>query len=156
MFAIDIPGYGRLELQHFVTDYSGTLSEDGMILDGVKEKLTDLSKLLSIHILTSDTFGKATDQLRGIPCTLHVLEGDDHSKQKEAYVLRLGADNVVALGNGNNDAGMLKAARLGIAVCLREGCSVEAAAVSRILVKSPIDAIDLLLYPKRLMATLRR
>lgn len=156
MIVLDIPGYGKLELQYFVTDFSGTLSEDGMLLGGTKERLNDLSGLLSVHVLTSDTFGKAKQELEGVRCSLHILEGQNHTAQKEKYVLELGAARVVACGNGNNDVGMLSAARIGIAVCLREGCSSEAAKVSRILVKSPIDAIDLFLFPKRLLATLRR
>jgi soluble P-type ATPase len=156
MIVFDIPGYDRLELEHFVTDFSGTLSEDGTLLAGVKEKLNDLSEKLHIHVLTSDTFGKAKDELKGVHCTLHVLNGGNHTEQKEKYIIGLGSDKVVALGNGNNDMRMLKAARVGIAVCLREGCSVEALIAAQLLVRSPIDAIDLFLFPKRLIATLRR
>jgi len=56
---------------------------------------------------------------------------------------------------GHSDAKMLRAAKVGIVVCLKEGCSVEALKAAKILVRSPIDAIDLLLNPKRLTATLR-
>lgn len=155
MIKVDIPGFGLLEFQHFVTDFSGTLSEDGILLPGVREKIDELSEKLKIHVLTSDTFGRARKELEGINCTIHVLEGKGHVVQKEKYVINLGADKVVALGNGNNDALMLRAAKLGIAVCLKEGCSIEALTVSQVIVRSPIDAIDLLLYPKRLIATLR-
>jgi soluble P-type ATPase len=156
MFTLDIPGYGSLELKHFVTDFSGTLSEDGTLLAGLKDKLNDLSEKLLVHVLTSDTFGKANDELRGVHCTLHILQGHDHTRQKAQYVTALGAENVVALGNGNNDVEMLRAARVGIAVCLREGCSLAVVSASQVLVKSPIDAIDLFLFPKRLIATLRK
>ena len=155
MINIEIPGYGQLGLEHFVTDFSGTLSEDGRILQGVKEKLNELSSKLKIHVLTSDTFGRAEKELEGVNCTLHVLKGEGHVLQKEKYVVDLGTDRVVALGNGNNDVNMLRAAKLGICVCLKEGCSVGALNLSKILVMSPVDAIDLLLYPKRLIATLR-
>ena len=155
MIRLEIPGSGFLELEHFVTDFSGTLSEDGALLPEIKDKLNELSGKLKIHVLTSDTFGRAKKELEGVNCTLHVLEGKGHTIQKEKYVINLGADKVVAFGNGNNDALMLMAARLGIAVCLREGCSKKAIEASQILVKSPIDAIDLLLSPKRLIATLR-
>ncbi|MGD6806653.1 MAG: HAD hydrolase family protein [Candidatus Bathyarchaeia archaeon] len=47
-------------------------------------------------------------------------------KQKEAYVNGLGADSVVAFGNGRNDRRMLKAARMGVAVLGREGCATDA------------------------------
>jgi soluble P-type ATPase len=155
MVKVEIPGYGPLELEHFVTDFSGTLSEDGVVLPGVREKLNELSSKLKIHVLTSDTFGRAEKELNGVNCILHVLKGEGHVFQKEKYVLNLGADGVVALGNGNNDANMLRAAKLGICVCLKEGCSVEALTASKIFVLSPADAIDLLLYPKRLIASLR-
>ncbi len=155
MIKVEIPGYGHLELVHFVTDFSGTLSEDGKVLPGVKEKLNELSSKLKIHVLTSDTFGRAEKELEGVNCILHVLKGTGHVFQKEKYILDVGADGVVALGNGNNDVNMLRAAKLGICVCLKEGCSVGALTASKILVMSPVDAIDLLLYPKRLIATLR-
>jgi len=155
MIRVEIPGKGICEFEHFVTDFSGTLSEDGILLPQVKEKLNELSEHLNVHVLTSDTFGRAREELKGVNCTLHVLEGKEHVIQKERYVLNLGGETVVALGNGNNDALMLKAAKLGIAVCLKEGCSRQAIDAAKIFVISPIDAIDLLLTPKRLIATLR-
>lgn len=156
MISIDIPGSGITEIEHFVTDFSGTLSEDGSLIPGIKEKLNELAEKVRVHVLTSDTFGKARKELEGVKCAVHILDGSDHTGQKERYVLSLGPAKVAALGNGNNDARMLKAAVVGIAVCLKEGCSVEALTASLILVLSPLDAIDLLLNPKRLMATLRR
>jgi len=155
MIRIDIPGFRILTLEHFVSDYSGTLSEDGKVLPEVREKLNTLSETLKVHVITSDTFGMARKELEGVNCIMHVLEGAGHAVQKENYVLSLGADSVVALGNGNNDAKMLRVARVGISVCLTEGVSVEALKAAKILVRSPIDAIDLLLNPKRLTATLR-
>lgn len=155
MIRIEIPGLDTIEFEHFVTDFSGTLSEDGRLLDGVRERVNELSLLMRVHVLTSDTFGRAEEELQGVKCTLHVLRGEGHTVQKEAYVRGLGVDRVVALGNGNNDVLMIKAARLGIAVSLREGCSVETLKAASILVASPVDAIDLLLHPKRLIATLR-
>ena len=102
------------------------------------------------------TFGKAEAELKDVNCTLHALEGTDHTGQKEQYIRKLGADKVAAVGNGNNDSKMLEASRLSICVSLKEGCSIEALGVSQIFVQSPIDAIDLFLNPKRLVATLRR
>jgi len=156
MFSVDIPGFGSLMLEHFVSDFSGTLSEDGTLLDGLREKLNELSGIMQIHIVTSDTFGKARDELKGVLCALHLLDGHDHTMQKELYIRQLGADSVVSLGNGNNDVRMLQASRIGIAVCLKEGCSLEAVKAARIIVRSPMDAIDLFLCPERLIATLRQ
>jgi P-type E1-E2 ATPase len=156
MIALEIPGFGPLEFRHCVCDFSGTLSVDGRLLEGVRERLGRLAESLEVHVLTSDTHGRARQALEGVPGTLHVLEGERHELQKQQYVARLGAEGVVAVGNGNNDVPMLQAARLGIAVCDAEGCSVAALTAAAVLVKSPLDALDLLLHPKRLTATLRR
>lgn len=155
MFEIDIPGFGYVKLEHLISDFTGTLSVDGKLLPWIRERLNEVSNLLRVHIVTADTFGMAQSELEGVNCTMHILSGEDHDLQKENYVKALGPFSVVALGNGNNDRKMLKAARIGIAVCLNEGCSVDALTSADILVKSPIDAFDLLLYPKRLKATLR-
>lgn len=155
MFELDIPGFGLVRLEHLVSDFTGTLSVDGKLLPGVKERLNKIAKFLKVHILTADIFGMARKELEGINCEMHILEGGNHDVQKEEYVRRLGADKVVAVGNGNNDRRMLKIARIGITVCLPEGCSTDAITSGDILVASPIDALDLLLNSKRLKATLR-
>jgi soluble P-type ATPase len=155
MLEMEIPGFGPVKLQHLVSDFTGTLSVDGVLVPGVRELLNKVSELLDVHVLTADTFGKARSELEGIKCVVHILQGNDHDMQKEEYVSRLGAENVVAFGNGNNDRRMLKAARVGIAVCLKEGCSMDAASSADILVTSATDALELLLNEKRLKATLR-
>ncbi len=155
MIDIDIPGFGRVEIRHLVSDFTGTLSEDGILCKGVRERLERLSEKLKIHILTADTFGTARAQLEGINCKIHILSGDRHDRQKQAYVEALGAEGVFAIGNGNNDRLMLKKAVVGVAVCLKEGCSVDAIKSADILVKSTVDGLDLLLNTKRLKATLR-
>jgi soluble P-type ATPase len=63
--------------------------------------------------------------------------------------------HVVAIGNGRNDRKMLDVAALGIAVCGAEGAAAETLQAGDIVVGRIVDALDLLLHPKRLMATLR-
>ncbi|MCK7494226.1 MAG: HAD hydrolase family protein [Comamonadaceae bacterium] len=144
-----------MRLEHVVTDFTGTLSVDGTLLPGVGERLVKVSGFLRLHVLTADTFGKAMGELQGLTCEFHMLQGGDHDVQKEQYVMKLGPQRVVALGNGNNDRKMLKAARVGIALCLQEGCSKDALTAADILVTSANDALDLLLHPLRMKATLR-
>jgi soluble P-type ATPase len=50
---------------------------------------------------------------------------------------------------------MLEAAALGIAVCGAEGAAAHVLQAGDIVVGRIVDALDLLLHPKRLMATLR-
>ncbi len=155
MFELIIPGFGPVLLRHIVSDFTGTLSVDGELLPGVKEKLNKLAGILDVHILTADTFGKARSELAGVQCDIRILTGESHDIQKEEFVQELGAGGVIALGNGNNDRRMLKAAKVGVAVCLAEGCSRDAVVSSDIVVSSTVDALNLIVNPKRMKATLR-
>lgn len=155
MIEFDIQDLGIIKIQHIICDFSGTLSVDGRLLPGIKDKLNHLAEQLEVHILTSDTHGKAKEELKGLNATVQILEGEDHTGQKAKYVHDLGAQSVIAIGNGNNDRKMLKAARIGICVCLDEGCAAAALQSADIFVKSIDHALDLLVHPKRLIATLR-
>ncbi|HTG00532.1 MAG TPA: HAD hydrolase family protein [Nitrospirota bacterium] len=155
MIEMDIPGFGQARLEHLVSDFTGTLSVDGRLLPQVEERLNRVAELLSVHILTADTFGMARQELKNVKCRIHILTGERHDVQKEEFVKKLGADAVVAFGNGNNDRGMLKAARIGIAVTEGEGCAADAIMAANIHVRSALDGLDLLLNPKRCKATLR-
>ena len=120
MFELDIPGFGLIRLEHLVSDFTGTMSVDGKLMPGVKEKLNEIAQILKVHILTADTFGMAKAELEGVKCDIHILTGEKHDAQKNHYITNLGAEGVIAFGNGNNDRLMLKTAKIGIAVCLKE------------------------------------
>jgi soluble P-type ATPase len=155
MLTIEVPAFGEIKLQHLVCDFSGTLSVDGKLIDGVEERLNSLAKDLQIHVLTADTHGGAEEALKGIDCKFQLLDLKYQDFKKEKYVISLGAQHTVAIGNGNNDRMMLKTSRVGIAVCLAEGLAAEAARSADIIAPSIANALDLLLRPKRLIATLR-
>jgi soluble P-type ATPase len=155
MFELEIPGFGPVKLGYLVSDYTGTLSVDGRLLPGIRERLDQIATFMEIHILTADTFGKVREELQGMPCRITILTGPDHHVQKEDYINRLGPEQVIAFGNGTNDRRMLKAARVGVAVSEAEGCAVEALKAADVHVRSAQDGLNLLLNPKRLKATLR-
>lgn len=155
MIELDIPGYGVLRLEHLVSDFTGTLAFDGRLLPGMKDLLNDLARVVTVHVLTADTFGRSREELEGVNCSLTVLSGNDVDLQKGAYISALGAERTAAVGNGVNDRWMLKSARVGIAIIGREGCAVEAQVNADIIVNDVRDALELLLNPKRLTATLR-
>ena len=155
MFKIDIPGFKKLQLEHIVLDYNGTIACDGKLLPGVQERLIVLAAELHIHVLTADTFGKAQSQLEGIPCEFFVLAKKNQDSGKLDYVKELGADHTVCIGNGRNDRLMLKAAALGIAVVLDEGASAAALMSADVVCTGILSALDLLRNPLRLVATLR-
>lgn len=155
MWQLDIPGYGALRLEHLVLDYNGTLAYDGILIGGVRERLIALATELKIHVITADTFGKASAALRGVPCDLSILPPQDQDAGKLAYIERLGCNVTAAIGNGRNDRLMLKAAALGIAVIQQEGSSSETLVAADVITGSVLDALDLLAHPLRLVATLR-
>ena len=156
MIDLNIPGFERIELEHLVADFSGTLSVDGELVPGVRERLNELSRTLTVHILTADTHGKAETALEGVNAVVHILSGQVHDAVKAEYVRKLGEETVIALGNGNNDVRMLSIARLGVAVCLQEGCAANAMEAADVVVRSITDGLNLLMNPRRLVATLRR
>ena len=155
MLALTIPGFGRLELTDLVCDYNGTLAADGLLVDGVHERIERLSSELRVHVVTADTFGSAAAQLQRLPCALVILDPEGQAEAKRDFVKGLGAARVAAIGNGRNDWMMLDAVALGIAVCGAEGAAAEPLQVCDIVVGRIVDALDLLLHPQRLMATLR-
>jgi len=155
MINIEIPGFGPVIIEHLVSDYSGTLSVDGILLPDIKDRINRLAENLTIHILTADTHGKAAEQLKNVNCKVILLNPGYQDIQKEDYVKILQPQSVISIGNGANDRRMLKVARIGIAVCLDEGCASETIANSDVMVNSAGDALDLLLKPDRLKATLR-
>jgi P-type E1-E2 ATPase len=157
MIEIAVPGRGTHRLNHVVFDANGTLSLDGRLLPGVAERITQLRQVLAVHLLSADTHGKLDEvaaELGIVGTRLH--PGDSEVEQKAAYVRALGADSVVAIGNGANDVGMLREAGLGIVVLGSEGTAVEALQAAGVAASTIEVAIDLLLHPKRLVATLRR
>lgn len=156
MIEADIPGRGLLRLKTLVLDYNGTIALDGVLLDEVKELIIRLSELLEIFILTSDTYGSVRAQCQALPVRVHVLSSEDHTHEKENFILGLGAKQAAAVGNGANDRLMLKRAALGIAVIGSEGSATEALMSSDAVVKDIREALGLFLNPRRLVATLRQ
>ncbi|ADV46389.1 HAD family hydrolase [Nitratifractor salsuginis] len=153
---VDIPKYKTLDLHTLVLDYNGTVALDGRFKEELTWQLEDLALSLKLYVLTADTFGTVAEELSGLPVTLHILQSQDHTAEKAAVVERLGAEGVIAIGNGNNDAAMLERAGLGIAVLGEEGLSIRALNAADLLVPDIARALELLQQPKRLIATLRR
>ena len=155
MIALDVPGFGTLRLEHLALDFNGTLAVDGALLPGVAERLVSLSTVLAIHVVTADTHGTAARSLSGMPCTLDMLPVSEQAAAKRRFVEALGAERVVAIGNGRNDRLMLETARLGIAVVQAEGAAAATLAAGDLVAPTIADALDLLIHPRRLLATLR-
>jgi soluble P-type ATPase len=155
MIDLDIPGHRRLALDTLVCDFNGTLACDGSLIASVRPRLAMLAARWRIRFVTADTFGTARRELAGIPGELDVLAVERQAEAKRALVESMGAQRVVAIGNGRNDALMLARAALAIGVMGDEGIAVEALQACHVVVRDVADALDLLLVEKRLVSTLR-
>jgi len=154
MLTFDIPGFKVLQLAHLVMDYNCTLAVDGKLVDGVAARLETLSG-------TSDPRHHRRHLRLGA-----TADGDSavsgfgpwqgvQAEAKLRYVQELGFEQTVCIGNGRNDRLMLQAAALGLAVILAEGIAGETIQAADVITRSITDALDLLLNPLRLTATLR-
>jgi P-type E1-E2 ATPase len=155
MIDISIPGQRKLNLKYMVLDFNGTIAHNGELIDGVKNCLIELSKKIEIHVVTADTFGNVRTCLAKIPCNIHLLSETNQDRQKMEYVRGVGSDSTVCIGNGRNDYLMIKEASLGIAVILGEGAFSGVLFEADVVCTSIVMALELLLYPRRLQATLR-
>ena len=156
MIELNIPGRGLIQLQHLVSDVNGTLAVDGQLPEGVKQRLSTLCDRLTLHLLTANTHGKqdTIDQQLNLKA-VHTHPGNE-AEQKANYVQKLGGGMSVAIGQGANDAGMLRIAALGICVFSPEGTAVETLQAADLVVANVNEALDLLDKPLRIVATLRK
>lgn len=155
MITINIPGFKVIHAEHLVLDYNGTLAIDGTIIPGIKEMLNSLAKEIKIHVITANTFGKVNKNLEGINCQFVIINEGDQQVQKAEYIAWLGEKMVIAIGNGMNYALILKNAMLGIAVIQKEGASLKSLLNADIVCNNITHALELLLNPLRIVATLR-
>jgi P-type E1-E2 ATPase len=154
-----IPGRGTYHLAHLVLDVNGTVASGGQLIDGVRERLLSLRESgWQVHWITADTRGRQAmlDAEMGWPAVrIQAAESGGEASQKADFVHRLGADHVVAVGNGSNDVAMLREAAVGIAVLGPEGLAIDALLAADAVAPNIHAALDLLEDPNRLVATLR-
>jgi P-type E1-E2 ATPase len=157
---IIIPGQRTYSLDHLVLDVNGTVAEGGELILGVQEVLVSLrSSGLEVHWITADTRGRqaALDAALGWPAVrIDGSSPEGEAQEKAAFVRDLGAHRVAAIGNGANDAAMLREATLGIAVLGPEGLAVDALLAADVVTPSILAALALFQDPTRLVATLRK
>jgi soluble P-type ATPase len=149
---IDIPGRNLLTLDCVVLDFNGTLALDGHVSVKTEKLLKQVAVNYSAIIATADTFGTATKFADRVGMALQVVRtGSD--KEKLIHSLTGG---VAVIGNGVNDARMFMAANLAIGVMGPEGAALLTLLAADILVSTVDQALELLIHPTRIVATLRK
>jgi len=156
MINFTLPNGYEYKLSHAVFDYNGTLAEDGVLPDDIKDLLENLAARIRVTVLTADTFGLARTQLQSVKgINLHIIDRGDEAVQKRDFVRACGKDDTICFGNGANDTEMFAEAALAVGVIGGEGAYQPTLAKAHIVVTNPKNAILLLLKPQRTVATLR-
>ncbi|NLO21138.1 MAG: ATPase P [Syntrophomonadaceae bacterium] len=156
MIEVSVPGrQSTLQLKNLLLDLNGTLAVDGKLINGVKEKIELLKDTLQIYILTADTYGAGREIAKELEVNWVMVDPEDGAQHKLGILNSMPAHNCVAIGNGYNDRLMLSRAALSIVVIEAEGCSMQALQAADIAVHSINDALNLLINPLRVIATLR-
>jgi soluble P-type ATPase len=152
---VNIPGKRIYRFENLVLDLNGTITLDGTLIEGVTERLQILGRKLHIFIITADTLGKGQQLADDLKLEMKKLTpGNEHIQKRDA-VRDAGSEQTIAVGNGANDALMLREAALGICVAGPEGTSGDAVRECDLLVTDINAALDVLIKPERLIATLR-
>lgn len=155
MIEINIPGRGTIQLEYLVSDVNGTLAVDGLLLEGLARKIAGLADRLQVHLLTADTHGGQAIIDQQLKLQAVRIKKGREAGQKADYVKSLGANKVVSIGQGANDAAMLREAAIGIGILSVEGIARDTLLAADILVPDICAAFDLLEKPLRLVASLR-
>ncbi len=156
MILLKIPGRTPAMIETVICDFNGTLALDGALMEGVAERLRALSEQAKVVILTSDTFGTVEQAVGELPVSVKVIQPGSEAITKRYIVDEHSTMSTVFIGNGANDEKALHSAAVGICVLGGEGAYGPSLGASDVVVKSATDALDLLLHPQRLQATLRR
>lgn len=156
MIEMSIPGHDIYKIEYLVCDVNGTLAVDGYLLPGMISTIKSLKEQLKVYLITANTHGNQQNisSELGIEA-IHIAKGQE-AKQKGEIVSQLGEKKVIAIGQGANDAEMLKRAAIGICVLSEEGTSLEALLSSDIIVQDGLKALKLVQNPMRMVATLRK
>lgn len=156
MITIDIPGKSQpINVTTLLLDLNGTIACDGCLIEGAAERIKKLKEKVDIYLLTADTYGYGLKIAEALNIELYRVSYLDGNKDKKEFLNRFTVSEVVAIGNGVNDFSMLEEAGLSIIIIGPEGCSVKTLVRADIAVNSINDALDLLLHPMRIRATLR-
>ena len=154
MKTISVPGWGSVKIGNVVLDLNGTLTESGVFIPGVVDRLEELkTQGFKIYVLSGDTRGvlqKSFELAQDIEVVVTATADD-----KKRFVESIGADVTVCVGNGNIDVEMFKVAGLSICTMQAEGATTKAMLLADIVVTHINHALEILLDADKLIATLR-
>ncbi|MEF9934721.1 MAG: HAD family hydrolase [Clostridium sp.] len=152
---INIPGREEINIENIVFDYNGTIAVGGVIKPSIREKIRKLTSMVNCIVLTADTYGDARVQCDEVGLNIITFEGEGAGQHKRRIVENLSPEKCLCIGNGFNDIQMCTVAALSIGIIEGEGISGRLISSVDIVINTIDDALDLILNPKRMIATLR-
>ncbi|MHA1803610.1 MAG: HAD family hydrolase [Promethearchaeota archaeon] len=158
MKVFSIPNFKTLTIENILFDLNGTIQFSGEISLELIEKMQELKKFYNVFVISADTRGnlKNLAEKMNVDYIKIAMSNDlTEAEAKNRELEKLGEDKTAAIGNGNNDALMLKNAALGIAILGKEGLSVQSLLNCDVVLPDPISAMNFLLDEQTLIATLR-
>ncbi|MHA1488939.1 MAG: HAD family hydrolase [Promethearchaeota archaeon] len=157
MRKITIPYHGEITIKNVIFDINGTIQFKGQISEELVQKFDELKKSYNILLVSSDTRGNLKNIAKKLGVNFKKVntQGINDAEAKNNELIKLGKEVTVAIGNGNNDALMLKNAILGIAILGSEGASTRSILNSDVVFTDVINAIEFLLDEKTMISTLR-
>lgn len=152
---LEIPGREKIEIKNVMLDYNGTIAIDGYLIKDVDKTIDELADIINFHVITADTYGSVEKALANTKCKVVKIPKEKQDKSKLNYLLTLGKETTLCVGNGKNDRLMLKESVLGIALIQDEGLCVESLLAADIVCKSIMDVFAYFKNPNRIKAILR-
>jgi soluble P-type ATPase len=150
---LKIPNSKEIILDTLILDLNGTLTVKGELIKGVDDRLKLLQKKgFKIVLFTGDTRGDAKVLAKKLGIELMITST---GKDKKLTAKKLNPQTCVTIGNGLIDLFLFKVVKLSIVTVQAEGAHIKTIMEADILVTSILDALDLLLDEKSLIATLR-
>ena len=149
-----VPEVGEIEIKTIILDLNGTLSVNGKIPDGVKERLKKLKVLgIKVILLTGDQRGTAADL-----CKEYGIDfvRTKNGKEKEAAMKSFDSETTAAIGNARIDIGTFKHAKVSLATLQSEGVHMGIICNVDVVVPSINDALDFFIDSDIFCVTLRK
>ncbi len=150
-----IPWYKKpLKLDTLILDLNGTITIDGKLIPWVKDKILALQKeWWTVLLCSGDTQWTAAKIAQWLWATLYICKNQNDKKN---VLKKHKTKHCATIGNGHIDLKLMEKCSLSIAVIQAEWCYSKSMLSSDIVCTNIIDALDILLLPKRLIATLRK
>jgi soluble P-type ATPase len=149
-----VPEVGEIEIKTIILDLNGTLSVNGKIPGGIKEKLSKLKEIgISVVLFTGDQRGTAADL-----CDEYGIDfvRTKNGIEKEEAMTKYDSETTAAIGNARIDIGTFKHAKVSVATLQSEGVHSEVLKYVDIIVPTINDALDFFIDPDTFSATMRK